>query len=92
MTSTARISRRHLLQTTALGATAAALAMPRLTTIKTPLHKMAETAMTLILERTANPSLPERLVVTPISFVPGGSAIKLSAARVRPGALQPPMR
>ncbi|MGN6763251.1 MAG: LacI family DNA-binding transcriptional regulator [Leifsonia sp.] len=61
-------------------APAAALTMPRLTTVRTPLHRMAETAIALLLDRTANPRTPARSVVTPVSFVAGGSTAKPSPA------------
>ena len=52
-------------------APAAALVAPRLTTVKTPLRIMAETSITFLKERIANPSLPPRRSIIPVSFVQG---------------------
>lgn len=54
-------------------APASALVTPRLTTIKSPLHEMAETAVGLLMARIADPQRKPSKVVTPVAFVPGRS-------------------
>ncbi|WP_344751658.1 LacI family DNA-binding transcriptional regulator [Gryllotalpicola koreensis] len=57
-----------------------ALVTPRLTTVRTPLNQMADTAVSLLVDRIADPTRSPRTVITPVTLVSGGSVARLGEA------------
>ncbi|MDF2442816.1 MAG: LacI family transcriptional regulator, repressor for deo operon, udp, cdd, tsx, nupC, and nupG [Subtercola sp.] len=60
-------------------APAAGLVTPRLTTLRTPLDKMASNAVTMLVDRIDDSSRPVQTSVTPVTLIVGESAAALRA-------------